>query len=288
VKPAPFAYEEPRSVGEAVGLLARYGDEAKVLAGGQSLIPLLNFRLARPERLVDVNRIDELAYIRRRDGALHVGALARVASLERSPLVAARWPLLREAARLVGHPQIRSRGTVGGSVAHADPAAELPVTLTTLGASFHTTSHRGPRTLAAEEFFVTHLTTALEPDELLVEITVPPLPPRTGGAIVEHARVHGDFALGGAAVLATLAEDGACARASIVLLAAAPTPLRAVAAEEALGGSRLAEAELAAAAELAAGEVTMSRPERAHRRALAAELTRRALAVAGERARAAA
>jgi CO/xanthine dehydrogenase FAD-binding subunit len=272
VKPAPFAYEEPRSVEEAVGLLARHGDEAKVLAGGQSLIPLLNFRLARPERLVDVNRIDELAYIRRRDGTLHLGALARMASLERSPLVAARWPLLIEAARLVGHPQIRSRGTVGGSVAHADPAAELPAALTALGASFEAASRRGRRTLAAEEFFVTHLTTALEPDELLVEITVPPLPPQSGVAIVEHARVHGDFALGGAAVVV------GAGRASIVLLAAGPTPLRAVAAEEALvGGAGVDEV-----AELATGAVDASRGD--YRRALARELTRRALVLASERA----
>jgi CO/xanthine dehydrogenase FAD-binding subunit len=288
VKPAPFAYEEPRSVEEALDLLARYGDEAKVLAGGQSLIPLLNFRLARPERLVDVNRIDELSYTRREDGKLHIGAVTRMATLEHSSLVAARWPLLTESARLVGHPQIRSRGTVGGSVAHADPAAELPAALTALGASFQARSQRGSRTLAAEELFVTHLTTALEPDELLVEITVPPLPPSAGAAVVEHARVHGDFALGGAAVLVALAEDGTCSRASIVLLAAAPTPLRAVAAEEALAGTGLAEAELAEAAELAAGELDVSGSQRAHRRALAAELTRRALVLAAERARAAA
>jgi CO/xanthine dehydrogenase FAD-binding subunit len=288
VKPAPFAYEEPRSVEQALDLLARYGDEAKVLAGGQSLIPLLNFRLARPERLVDVNRIDELAYVRREGGELHIGAVTRMATLEHSSLVAARWPLLIESARLVGHPPIRSRGTVGGSVAHADPAAELPGALSVLGASFHVRSQREPRTLAAEEFFVTHLTTALEPDELLVGITVPALPPRTGTAIVEHARVHGDFALGGAAVLVSLREDGACARASIVLLAAAPRPLRAAAAEEALAGTRLAEAELAEAAELAAGELDVSGSQRAHRRALAAELTRRALVLAAERARAAA
>ena len=288
MKPAPFAYEEPRSVEEALDLLARYGDDAKVLAGGQSLIPLLNFRLARPERLVDVNRIDELAYIRREGGALHIGAVTRMASLEHSPLVAARCALLAEAARLVGHPQIRSRGTVGGSVAHADPAAELPAALTALGASFHARSDRGSRTLGADELFVTHLTTSLEPDELLVGITVPPLPPRAGTAIVEHTRVHGDFALGGAAVLVALAEDGACARASIVLLAAAPTPLRAVAAEKGLAGTRLAEGELAEAAELAAGDMDVSGSQRAHRRALAAELSRRALVLAAERARAAA
>jgi CO/xanthine dehydrogenase FAD-binding subunit len=272
LKPAPFAYDDARSVDEAVGLLARHGEEAKVLAGGQSLIPLLNFRLARPERLVDVNRIDELAYIRRRDGALRIGALTRIASLERSPLVAERWPLLAEAARLVGHAQIRSRGTVGGSVAHADPAAELPAALAALGASFHLRSVRGLRTLGAEELFVTHLTTALRSDELLIEITVPPLPPRTGTAIVEHARVHGDFALGGAAVVV------GAGRASIVLLAAGPTPLRAVAAEEALVGG----AGVDDVAELAAGAVDVSRGD--YRRALARELTRRALALARERA----
>ena len=285
MKPAPFAYDQPRSVEDAVGLLARYGDDAKVLAGGQSLIPLLNFRLARPERLVDINRIDELAYIRRREESLHLGALTRMAALERSPLVAARWPLLVEAAHLVGHAQIRSRGTVGGSVAHADPAAELPAALAALRATFHVRSRRGSRTLAADEFFVTHLTTALAPDELLVEIAVQPLATRTGTAIVEYARVHGDFALGGAAVVLSLQEDGACAGASIVLLAAAQAPLRASAAEESLAGAAPEGAALAAAAELAGDEIKVSGPDAPYRRALVAELTRRALATAAERAR---
>ena len=285
MKPAPFAYDQPRSVEEAVGLLARYGDDAKVLAGGQSLIPLLNFRLARPERLVDINRIDELAYIRRRKESLHLGALTRMAALERSPLVAARWPLLVEAAHLVGHAQIRSRGTVGGSVAHADLAAELPAALAALRATFHVRSRRGSRTLAADEFFVTHLTTALAPDELLVEIAVQPLATRTGTAIVEYARVHGDFALGGAAVVLSLQEDGACAGASIVLLAAAQAPLRASAAEESLAGAAPEGAALAAAAELAGDEIKVSGPDAPYRRALVAELTRRALATAAERAR---
>jgi carbon-monoxide dehydrogenase medium subunit len=271
VKPAPFAYDDPRSVEEAVDVLARHGDEAKVLAGGQSLIPLLNFRLARPARLVDVNRIDKLATIRRRKGSLHVGALVRMAALERSPLVAARWPLLAEAARLVGHPQIRSRGTVGGSAAHADPAAELPAALVALGARFRTVSARGPRELAPEEFFVTHLTTALEPDELLVEIVVPPLAPGSGTAIVEHARVHGDFALGGAAVVV------GAGRPSVVLLAVSQTPVRALAVEEALAGG----AEVGEAAALAGEAVDASRGN--YRRALAVELTRRALVRATER-----
>jgi CO/xanthine dehydrogenase FAD-binding subunit len=284
VKPAPFAYEEPRSLEEALDLLARHGEDAKVLAGGQSLIPLLNFRLARPEVLVDVNRIEGLSYIRRAGSLLRIGALTRMASLERSPLVREHWPLLAEAARLVGHPQIRSRGTVGGSVAHADPAAELPAALASLGVSFRVRSTRGERQLRAEEFFVSHLTTALEPDELLVEIVVSPVAPRTGAAIVEHARVHGDFALGGAAVVITLAQHH-CLPA-VVLLAAGPTPLRAFAAEEALVGASLDEADLTEAAHLAAEAVDASRG--AYRRALVRELTRRALVLAVDRARAAA
>jgi CO/xanthine dehydrogenase FAD-binding subunit len=273
VKPAPFAYDDPGTMAEALDLLARHGAEAKVLAGGQSLVPLMNFRLARPERLVDVNRIGELAYLREQDGALRIGSLTRTAELERSPLVAERWPLLAEAARLVGHAAIRTRGTVGGSVAHADPAAELPAALTALGAVFQVRSARGSRDVAAGDFFLTHFTTVLEPDELLVEIAVPPVAPGSGTAIVEHARVHGDFALGGAAVV--VGAD----RASVVLLAAGPTPVRAVAVEEALADG----ADPGEAAGLAAGAVDVV-AEADYRRALAAELTRRALTVAAERA----
>ncbi len=273
VKPAPFAYDDPRSVDEALDLLARHGDEAKVLAGGQSLVPLMNFRLARPERLVDVNRIDELAYLQEKEGTLRIGALTRTAEIERSPLVADRWPLLAEAARLVGHAAIRARGTVGGSAAHADPAAELPAALTALGAVFCVRSARGSRALAAENFFFTHLTTVLEPDELLVEIAVPPVPAGRGAAIVEHARVHGDFALGGAAVV--VGADGA----SVVLLAAGPTPMRAVAVQEALARG----ADAGEAATLAAEAVDVV-AEAGYRRALAVELTRRALTLALERA----
>lgn len=266
MKPAPFTYDDPRTVEEALDLLARHGDEAKVLAGGQSLVPLMNFRLARPERLVDVNRIEELDYLREDAGALRIGALTRTAALERSPLVAERWPLLAEAARLVGHEAIRTRGTVGGSAAHADPAAELPVAFVALGATFHVRSARGAREVAAEDFFFTHLTTVLEPDELLVEIEVPPVPPGSGTAIVEHARVHGDFALGGAAVV--LGEG----RASVVLLAAGPTPVRAAAVEEAL--ARGTEAGEAARLAAEAVEVVAGAD---YRRALAVEMTRRAL-----------
>jgi CO/xanthine dehydrogenase FAD-binding subunit len=260
VKPAPFDYAAPRSLDEALGLL---GEDAKPLAGGQSLVPFLNFRLARPELLVDVNGLSELAGIGRDDGALRIGALTRQSELERSELVAAGWPLLTKAVRYVGHPQIRNRGTVGGSVAHADPAAELPVALAALDARFVARSPRGRRTLTAGELFLGPLTTALEPDELLVEIEVPPMPDGAASAFVEHARTAGDFAIAGAAAVVAPAQH-----AAVALLGAGPTPLRAPDAERALVDG----AEPREAAVLAASSV-----EEGHRRALVAELVRRAI-----------
>jgi carbon-monoxide dehydrogenase medium subunit len=284
VKPAAFEYDAPKELGGALDLLARYGEDAKVLAGGQSLVPLLNFRLARPERLIDVNRIDELAYIRKRDGSLHIGTLARALTLERSSLAAAGWPLLREAVRFVGHPAIRARGTVGGSVAHADPAAELPAAFAALEARFHVRSARRTRSLTPGELFLTHLTTALEPDELLVDIEVPPLPPRTGTSFVEHARVHGDFALAGVAALVVQRENGTCERAAIALVNAAPTPVRLPEAEAALVGERIDGPAARAAAALAAAAVDVPADARRYRRALVTELTARALVAAARRA----
>jgi CO/xanthine dehydrogenase FAD-binding subunit len=263
MKPAPFRYEAPRSVDAALALL---GEDAKVLAGGQSLVPLMNFRLARPTTIVDVNRVEGLAYVRRRDGVLRIGALTRHATLERSDLVAQRWPLLRQAVRHVGHPQIRSRGTIGGSCAHADPTAELPVALMAMDARFHVRGRVGSRVLDAREFFVSHLTTALRDDELLVEIEVPALPVGAGTGFTEHARTHGDWALAGAAAAV------APGHASIALLGAAATPLRAGEAEAALvGGAGAAEA-----ARLAGALV-----EDEWRAALTTALVRRALEDAG-------
>jgi CO/xanthine dehydrogenase FAD-binding subunit len=263
VKPPPFEYTRARSVDEALELL---GDEAKVLAGGQSLVPLLNFRLARPERLVDVAGLDDLAYLRRSDGALRIGAVTRQAMLERSALVAEGWPLLTQAVALVGHPQIRNRGTVGGSVAHADPAAELPVALAALDGRFHSRSRRGSRTLTAAELFRGPLTTALEEDELLLEIEIPPLPDGARTAFVEHARTHGDFAIAGAAVVT------APGHAAVALLGAASVPVRATEAERALlegAGAREVAALAAAAVE-------------GHRRALLEQLAREAIEAAME------
>jgi len=263
MKPPPFRYEAPRSVDAALALL---GEDAKVLAGGQSLVPIMNFRLARPAMLVDVNRIDELAYLRKRDGTLHIGALTRHATLERSDVVARGWPLLRQAVRHVGHPPIRTRGTVGGSCAHGDPTAELPVALAALDARFHLRSKVAGRSLGAAEFFVSHLTTALREDELLVEIEVPPLPSGARTAFAEHARTHGDWAIAGAAVVL------APGHAAIALLGTGPTPMRAAEAEAVLlaGGSAAEAARLAGA--LADGDWPV---------ALTTALVRRALEEAG-------
>jgi carbon-monoxide dehydrogenase medium subunit/6-hydroxypseudooxynicotine dehydrogenase subunit alpha len=283
LKPPRFVYDDPQIVEEAIGLLSEHGDDAKVLAGGQSLVPLLNFRLARPRRLVDVNRIGALAELRRRAGALRIGAVVRTATLERSRLAAAHWPLLVEASRLVGHPQIRTRGTVGGAAAHADPAAELPVAFAALDARFRIRSSRGERVLAADDFFVGPLTTALAPDELLVEIEVPALPRRTGCAFVEYARRHGDFALAGAAATMTVTDAGECSRARIALLAAGPTPIRATAAERSLEGRRIDEQAARDAGERAAAAAAPA-GDRAHRRALLRALVRTAVLTAAERA----
>lgn len=263
MKPAPFDHVAPTTAEQAIGLL---DEDARVLAGGQSLVPLLNFRLARPGRLVDVNGLHELEHLGSTGGVLRIGAMTRQATLERSRLVAERWPLLHQAVRLVGHAAIRARGTVGGSVAHADPAAELPVALTALDARFHVRSASGARTLGAGELFIGPFATALAPDELLVEIEVPPLPEGAATAFVEHTRTRRGPALAGAA--AVLAPG----HAALVLLGAGPAPVRATAAEEALLSGASAREAAAVAAEHVADD---------HRRALTTELARRAI----ERAR---
>jgi CO/xanthine dehydrogenase FAD-binding subunit len=259
VKPPRFEYAAPTTVDETLTLL---GDGGTVLAGGQSLVPLLNLRLAFPELIVDINGVEELDYIDAGDGPLRIGAMTRQRTLERSDVVRRRWPLLWKAVRLVGHPQIRTRGTVGGSVTHADPAAELPAALIALEARFVLRSAAGARTVAAAEFFRGPLETSRAPEELLVEIEVPEQPEGAGSGFAEHARTHGDFATAGAA--AVLAPG----RAGIALLGAGPVPVRAEAAERALAEG----ADAREAAALAVQDV-----EGEHRRALCAELARRAI-----------
>jgi carbon-monoxide dehydrogenase medium subunit/6-hydroxypseudooxynicotine dehydrogenase subunit alpha len=287
MKPSAFEYHRPTQVHEALDLLTEHGEDAKLLAGGQSLVPLLNFRLAAPPRLIDCNRLGELDYIRREHGSLRIGALTRQAVLERSPLVQRHWPVLHEAVSWVAHPQIRNRGTVGGSVAHADPAAELPVVFAALDARFHVRSKGAQRVVDAKDFFITHLTTELEPHEMLTEIEVPGLPDGCGWAFEEFSRRHGDFALGGAAVVLAAREDGSCREARIALLAAADTPVRASAAEQLLIGSQLDQATAAEAARTATASIEPTgdiHGDSAYRRQLIEALVQRALLNAAARA----
>ena len=276
MKPPRFEYHAPRTVEEALGLLGRYRGDAKVLAGGQSLVPLLNFRLVRPAALVDLNRIPALAGIEERDGTLAFGAMTRQRAVERSPVVARRLPLLHEATRWVGHLPIRSRGTIGGSIAHADPSAEYPTVLAALGGEVVARSPRGERVVTAAALFETYLTTSLAPDEILVEVRIPAPPARAGSAFEEFARRHGDFAIVG--IAAVVARDGGALRVRLAAGGAAPTPLRLRAAEEIVeaGGAAAIPAAAERARELVQpdGDVHASADYRRH---LTSVLTTRAL-----------
>jgi carbon-monoxide dehydrogenase medium subunit len=238
VKPSAFGYDAPRTVDDAVERLGELGDGAKVLAGGQSLIPMLSLRLAYFDHLVDVGRIPELRDVRSDADAVVVGATALDATIEHDADLATRVPLLARVTPLIGHFQIRNRGTVGGSIAHADPAAEYPAVALALDAEIEAVSPRGRRQIPAGEFFEGFWTTALDDDELLVGVRFPIWTGRCGFAVHEFARRHGDFALAGAVVAVELDADDRVARCAIGLLGLGPTPLRATAAEQAAVGAK--------------------------------------------------
>jgi CO/xanthine dehydrogenase FAD-binding subunit len=293
MKPAPFEYQAPGSLAAALDLLASRGGDAKLLAGGQSLIPVMNFRLAEPSLLVDINKLTDLDFIRRgpdedNHGSLRIGALTRQRRLERDPLVAEAAPLLHEAMPWIAHPQIRNRGTIGGSLAHADPAAELPAVAVALGARFRLQRAGGDRWVEARDFFGGLFTTALEPDEILTEVAIPPLPPRTGWAFLEIARRLGDYAQVGIAALVTLDDSGRCREARLVYLSVGDRPVVAREAARLLAGQEISPEAIAAAADKAsrdemdpAGDVHATAEFKRH---LARVLTGRALRKAAERA----
>jgi len=287
VKPPPFAYRAPESLGEALALLAEHGDDAKVLAGGQSLVPLLNLRLARPALLVDLARVPGLAGVDQRDGGLALGAMARERTLERSQLVRRLAPLLSAALPFIGHPAIRSRGTLGGSLAHADPAAELPAVAAALDAEMVVLSAaRGERTVAAKDFFSGFFSTALEPDEILTEVRIPRLATGMGVCFMEVARRHGDFAMVGVAVAVRL-EAGNIAEARLALTGVAQVPVRAIDAERSLVGAAPDPTRFAGVAEAVADGLEPRSDlhgSSGYRRQVARALVRRALAVASRRA----
>jgi len=287
VKPARFHYHDPERVEEVLGLLSEYGEDAKILAGGQSLVPLMNFRLARPAHLVDINRISSLAYVSEQNGMMLIGAMTRQRAVEKSELVRRRNPLLVEASQYIGHPAIRNRGTVGGSLAHADPAAEWPALALAMNATVVLRSARGERVVSAADFFVTYLTTCLAPDELLTEIQVPCLPPESGWAFLELSRRHGDFALAGVAVWLKADATEVCTDAAISLVGVGPGPVRARKAEECLRGERLGEKLFQRVASIVSEELDPDSDLHAsaeYRRHVAGVLTRRALAIAQSRA----
>jgi carbon-monoxide dehydrogenase medium subunit len=289
VKPAAFKYLVADSLNHALAVKAEHGDEAKFLAGGQSLIPAMNFRLAEPALLVDINALTVLDYVRESgDGAVRIGALTRQRTLERDPLIARRQPLVREAAGHVAHPQIRNRGTLCGNLAHADPASEQPAVLLALDARLRAQSASGERWIEARDFFVSLFTTALEEDEMLVEVELPALAPRTGTCFIELARRPGDYAMMGVAAVITLGEDGTCADARLTYCNAGEIPVAADRAARALVGGRIGDEQLRIAGDLAREEISPTgnaQASEAFQRHLAAVLTgravKRALAAAG-------
>lgn len=281
VKPPLFKYHDPSSLEEALALLATLGEDARVLAGGQSLMPLLNFRMARPAHIVDINGIAELAEASEQANGLSLGAMVRQRELERSDVIGQACPLISQAMPLVGHPQIRNRGTLGGSLAHADPAAELPAVMLAVGANLVVQGKNHQRAIAADDFFSGLLTTALRPDELLVRVEVPRFPIQTGSSVQEVAMRVGDFALAGAVTCLTLDPGGLVSRARIVCFGIADRPLRMREAEASLEGRAPGDAALAEAGQLVSARmqpVEDIHASAAYRRRVCGVLVRRALA----------
>jgi aerobic carbon-monoxide dehydrogenase medium subunit len=285
--PPAFEYLRPKSLPEAIAFLQQYGDDAKILSGGQSLIPMMKFRLARPGYLVDINRISGLSYIKEEGGYLKIGGLTREAELENSPLILSKYPIISDTARTIADPQVRNMATLAGNLAHGDPANDHPATMLALGAQIVAVGPQGERVLPIESFFVTLFTTELQHDEIVSEIRIPVPPPGSGGAYLKLERKVGDFATAGVAAQVTVDSGGICQNAGIGLTTVGATPIKAVKAEESLRGRKLDESSIAQAAQLAAGEAEPSSDLRGpaeYKRGLVMELTRRAVTRAYERA----
>lgn len=281
MKPPRFRYCSPRILDEALVLLDQFGEEIKILAGGQSFVPLLNMRLAAPAYILDINHISELHYFETEPDYLAIGAIARQRQIERSVLVQEKHPLLVEVIKHIGHMQIRNRGTVVGSIAHADPAAELPALLTCLDGEVLAQSMHGERVIKAEDFFTGYLSTALEAGEMLTEVRFPWLERQAGWSFIEFSRRSGDFALVGAIAVLTPAPDDTCKSANIAYLGVAGSPIRARAVEQVLIGTKLdahtLDAAAGAARDVVGEDIHDVHATVEYRRELASELTRRVL-----------
>ena len=287
MKPAPFRYVATRSVEQALQLKAEYGDEARFLAGGQSLVPTMNFRLTQPAVLIDINPLAELAGIRNGGDRLRIGALTRYRSLERDPITEQKLPLIHEALPHIAHPQIRNRGTIGGNLAHADPASEMPAIVLTLGGRLRAQSVKGERWIEARDFFVGALTTALGPDEMLTEIELPAAAADSGACFLEMSRRRGDFAIIGVACTVRLDAQRQCIEARIGLCNAGDGPVFAGEASRSLVGKQIGDRKIAEAAALVQGAIDPGgsvHASKEYQRHIAGVLTARALTTANQRA----
>jgi carbon-monoxide dehydrogenase medium subunit len=285
--PPAFEYLRPQTILEAIALLERYADDAKILSGGQSLIPMMKLRIARPAYLIDINRISGLSYVQEEGGVLKIGGLTREAELESSPTVRAKYPILIDTAHVIADPQVRNLATVAGNLAHGDPANDHPATMLALGAQVVATGSHGQRVIPIEEFFLSLFSTALQPGEILTEIRVPVPPPHSGGAYFKLERKVGDFATAAVAAQVTVDDDGVAKRVGIGLTNVGPTPIQAKKAQDFLSGKKLDEANIRQAAQFAADEAQPSSDLRGpaeYKRGLVKELAKRALSRAAERA----
>jgi aerobic carbon-monoxide dehydrogenase medium subunit len=285
--PSQFEYHRAKTIPEAVALLAQYGDDAKILSGGQSLIPMMKLRIARPAQLIDINQVPGLAYIKEDGGFLKIGGLTRESELEASDLIRAKYPIIHETAAVIADPLVRNLATVGGNLAHGDPANDHPATMLALGAQVIATGSQGERTIPIEDFFLSIFSTALKHDEILTEIRIPVPPARSGGAYLKLERKVGDFATAAVAAQVTLDAGGLCQKAGIGLTNVGPKPIKAKKAEDYLRGKKLDAATIAQAAQLAADDAQPSSDLRGpaeYKKGLIKELTKRALTRAAERA----
>jgi carbon-monoxide dehydrogenase medium subunit len=285
--PQSFEYFRPETVSEAIALLQEHGDSAKILSGGQSLIPMMKVRLARPEYIIDINRLADLQYIKEEGGYLKIGGLTREADLDSSSLIRSKYPIIQDTAAAIADPQVRNLATVGGNLAHGDPANDHPATMLALGAEIIATGQGGARTIPITDFFLSVFTTALEHGEILTEIRVPIPPSGSGGAYFKLERKVGDFATVGVAAQVTLDGGGVCRRAGIGLTNVGATPIKASKAESFLVGKVVDEGQISQAARLAAEEAQPSSDLRGpaeYKVSMIRELTKRALVRASERA----
>ena len=284
--PPSFEYLRPNTIPEAIAMLQQHGDAAKILSGGQSLIPMMKLRLARPAILIDINRISGLSHIKEEGGYLKIGGLTREAELEVSPLVRSKYPILADTTHVIADPQVRNLATVGGNLAHGDPANDHPATMIALGAQVVANGPKGERVIPIDNFFVSLFATALKPDEILTEIRVPVPPPRSAGAYLKLERKVGDFATAAVAVQVTLDENGACQKVGMGLTNVGATPVKARKAEDFLRGKKLDDVAIAQAAQLAADQAEPSADLRGpveYKKGLVKELAKRALRLTRER-----